>query len=740
MDNMDISFAFEDDDDHPSSLLKPSTTTLMVLAIPAVTLAAFKNVEWKLIIEALQSSTAFYVSLLSVIGLLALAFHFQNAIKSAAAFVYGCFFKKIDGETQSERLESFYATQAEVYDRTRSRLLGGRVDMLRVCASQLKFAVEGRSLSKMKQELVWVDIGGGTGWNIEQMNEHFPIGDFKKVYLIDLCPSLCNTARNRFTSLGWENVEVLCADACAAGNDITKIIPEGEDSAALVTFSYSLSMIPNFYAAVDFAKKLVNQNGFLGIVDFGVSDKTDPADRKYSWIMRWFWQIWFDFDHVNLHSSRRKYVEHVFNRIKDFTGKNMKMFGAPLPFYIYLGTKTPQEEQQQELTSEWRFKFDETQKSPWNTYMYAFAWEDPAVDLQYMDLNPNDNVLAITSGGCNILEYVLSGAKNVWGVDMNPAQNDILELKLAMLRSPYVNYDNFWKMFGTGRFENFSEFLDLYLSPYMSPRAYRFWKKNAKTFEKTGFYNTGHSGSGIVLARRMTAIFGIGDLIKQFCTERDITKSFDLWSKRIAPVLFPRWFISLVLNRKRFMWNALGVPKKQMKLLLNEFDGDLGKCIMETFDPVAARGILPSENYFYYLCLLGEYSQECCPSYLKPDNYLALRSHKNLKNVRINTKKFIEVLRAGGPDGEKFTKVVLMDHMDWFNAAQAEEQVEALWNAVEAGGKIFWRSAEQVPWYNSVFKRRGFFVQQIHVRKAGDFIDRVNMYLSFNVATKPVVL
>ncbi|PSR97104.1 hypothetical protein PHLCEN_2v4385 [Hermanssonia centrifuga] len=59
----------------------------------------------------------------------------------------------------------------------------GRQTLLRLCAAHLR---------QMKKEnpdkpLVWVDIGGGTGLNIEEMDKYFPIGDFDSVYLIDLC-------------------------------------------------------------------------------------------------------------------------------------------------------------------------------------------------------------------------------------------------------------------------------------------------------------------------------------------------------------------------------------------------------------------------------------------------------------------------------------------------------------------------------------------------------------------------
>lgn len=71
---------------------------------------------------------------------------------------------------------------------------------------------------------------------------------FEHVYLVDLSPSLCEVARQRFERLGWKNVTVLCQDARSFK------LPEGQvdprevnpmtDRADLVTMSYSLSMIP----------------------------------------------------------------------------------------------------------------------------------------------------------------------------------------------------------------------------------------------------------------------------------------------------------------------------------------------------------------------------------------------------------------------------------------------------------------------------------------------------------------
>lgn len=89
-----------------------------------------------------------------------------------------------------------------------------------------------------------MQVGGGTGYNIEAMVQFLPVGRFfSHVYLVDLSPSLCDVARKRFERLGWGNVSVICQDALSfalSGNQSSSF----NGTADMVTMSYSLSMIP----------------------------------------------------------------------------------------------------------------------------------------------------------------------------------------------------------------------------------------------------------------------------------------------------------------------------------------------------------------------------------------------------------------------------------------------------------------------------------------------------------------
>jgi betaine lipid synthase len=83
-------------------------------------------------------------------------------------------------------------------------------------------------------------------YNIEAMSRFLPVNKFfSQVYLVDLSPSLCEVARERFQRLGWKNVSVVCQDARTFRLPDNSVDPRATDAGAdIITMSYSLSMIP----------------------------------------------------------------------------------------------------------------------------------------------------------------------------------------------------------------------------------------------------------------------------------------------------------------------------------------------------------------------------------------------------------------------------------------------------------------------------------------------------------------
>jgi len=232
--------------------------------------------------------------------------------------LYHLALRPVRGKDHAARMEDFYKGQAGAYDDFRKRLLKGREEMY-------------QSLD-WPDGAVWVDLGGGTGSNLECVAEQVP--RLSQVYVVDLAESLLKVCEERAAQRGWANVTARAADA-------TTFMPP-ERAADVVTFSYSLTMIPDWFAAIDNALAMLRPGGQIGVVDFYVSRKHAEADRKrHSFATRHFWRTWFDGDSVYPSPDHVPYLTQRFEKTR-LEERRARIPYLPLvraPYYIFTGRK-----------------------------------------------------------------------------------------------------------------------------------------------------------------------------------------------------------------------------------------------------------------------------------------------------------------------------------------------------------------------------------------------------------------
>lgn len=373
--------------------------------------------------------------------------------------------------------------------------------------------------------------------------------------------------------------------------------------------------------------------------------------------------------------------------------------------------------------------------------VYNTCWEDPAVDRRALALGPTDTVLVITSAGCNALDYVLTGPRRVYAVDANPRQTALLELKLAGIRA--LAHEDFFAVFGHGRHARFRELYFDALRGDLSPFARRFWDARTDWFSgrRGGFYFHGLAGTFARLFRgylRMRPRLA-ADLDALF-RARTIDEQRALYDSRIEPLLWNRgmnWTLS-----RQFTLSLLGVPHPQRKEVVAQHPGGVAGFIRESIEYVA-RQLPVWSNYFYAVYLRGRYSPECCPEYLKAHNFAALKAGL-AGRVQPHTATVTEFLRAGG---ERISRFVLLDHMDWMSCYHPRALVEE-WEAIFArcapGARIIFRSAHARPayleWVTVGAARRRLrealaFDDDLARRLARE--DRVHTYAGFHIADVP---
>jgi S-adenosylmethionine-diacylglycerol 3-amino-3-carboxypropyl transferase len=79
--------------------------------------------------------------------------------------------------------------------------------------------------------------------------------------------------------------------------------------------------------------------------------------------------------------------------------------------------------------------------------VYPQIWEDPVVDLAALKLQRGEELIAIASGGCNVLSYLAAAPISITAVDLNPAH--VALKKVAGCRGLSVHSASLYRGYAT---------------------------------------------------------------------------------------------------------------------------------------------------------------------------------------------------------------------------------------------------------------------------------------------------
>jgi S-adenosylmethionine-diacylglycerol 3-amino-3-carboxypropyl transferase len=323
--------------------------------------------------------------------------------------------------------------------------------------------------------------------------------------------------------------------------------------------------------------------------------------------------------------------------------------------------------------------------------IYNTCWEDPRIDRQLLELNPDSRVVMITSAGCNALDYLLDAPAAIHAIDVNPRQNALLELKRSLIT--HGNYTDFYRMFADGRHENYRSIYNT-IRHELPRYAQEFWNRRIGYFNhekklRKSFYH--HGTSGLLAWAMRLYLFHIKKKARPHLMALMAAKNLDEQKaiyEQIEALLWDR-FNSWLIQRPAFM-SMVGVPRAQIQLIEDRYPGGLSSYIKDKLRHVFTEVPMPS-NYFWRVYLTGTYSPNCCPNYLKAENFERLRQHiHKIKTHNTTLAKFLA--QHPGP----YTHYILLDHQDWM-AGHAPEELKAEWELIlknsQPKTKILFRSA-----------------------------------------------
>ncbi len=287
------------------------------------------------------------------------------------------------------------------------------------------------------------------------------------------------------------------------------------------------------------------------------------------------------------------------------------------------------------------------QSKVFSCVLYSQCWEDPQIDREAFNIQKEDIVFSITSGGCNLLSFLIDDPKAVIALDLNPHQNHLLELKMAAFR--LLTYDSMLEFLGVRMCDVRLKFYEL-LRIALSKSAKEYWDTKQKDINR-GVIHCGRYENYMKFLRTC---------LRLIVSQKTITKFFETEDRNTRKLLFEkRWN-----NRRWKIFTKVLLSRRTMSLLFDEAffkylesEFSFGEHFAKKVDRALTE--LPiKENYFLRYILLGNYDEAFLPPYICRKNFELIRNRLNrIKIVTDCCENYFQQLTDNSISKFNFTNV-----------------------------------------------------------------------------------
>jgi S-adenosylmethionine-diacylglycerol 3-amino-3-carboxypropyl transferase len=325
-------------------------------------------------------------------------------------------------------------------------------------------------------------------------------------------------------------------------------------------------------------------------------------------------------------------------------------------------------------------------------FVYNQIWEDPVVDLEALELQPDSRVVTIASGGCNILNYLVADPAQITALDLNPAHIALTRLKLTALKH-LPDHEAFFQFFGVAKHKDNVDLYRSHLADKLDPAARAFWEHRSLIgqerieFFAKGLYRKALLGKFIGF---LHAFARVADRHPERLLEaRSMAEQREIYDREIEP-LFELKLVRL-LARQPIVLYSLGIPANQFDAMRSDSSGDLAELIRGRIRRLACDFDL-SENYFAWQAFGRHYDvkeRRATPPYLKAENYTTIRDR--LDRVETRLQSMTDYL--GEQDAGSKDRYILLDSVDWMDATMLADLWTQIRRTSKPGARVIFRTA-----------------------------------------------
>lgn len=326
--------------------------------------------------------------------------------------------------------------------------------------------------------------------------------------------------------------------------------------------------------------------------------------------------------------------------------------------------------------------------------VYTQIWEDPEVDLEALALQPDSHVVAIASGGCNVLSYLIGDPARITAVDLSGAHVALNRLKLvAASRLP--SWEAFYRFFGAADDEANVAAYDRLIAPHLDGQSRAYWegrslhqlgRRRISIFARNA-YRHGVLGRFIGVTHALCRAYGVD--LHALLDARTLEEQRAFFETTLAPLFDKRAVRWATANRLSLY--GLGIPPAQYESLAG--GSDMRHVLRARLERLAC-GFSLDDNYFAWQAFGRSYAANGSgplPPYLRRVHFDALRAR--VDRVEVLNRSITEYL-AGCAIASR-DRYVLLDAQDWMT----DGQLNALWREISRtarpGARVIFRTAAE---------------------------------------------
>lgn len=325
--------------------------------------------------------------------------------------------------------------------------------------------------------------------------------------------------------------------------------------------------------------------------------------------------------------------------------------------------------------------------------VYPQIWEDPAVDMAALALTPQCHMVAIASGGCNVLSYLLADPARITAVDLSRAHVALNRLKLTAARH-LPSWQSFYRFFGEAdEAANIAAYWR-FLVPHLDAEARAYWEARSLTglgrrritMFSRNLYRYGLLGHFIGFGHWLARQYGV-DLRKFLCA-RSLEEQRAFFETSLAP-LFDKPFVRWATARQLSLY-GLGIPPAQYAAL-GAGAASMAAVLRDRVERLSCAFSI-DDNYFAWQAFGRRYAEHGAgplPPYLERAHFDTIRARAD--RVEVLNRSFAEYLRDR--PNRSLDRYVLLDAQDWMSDLRLNELWREITRTARPGARVIFRTA-----------------------------------------------